>query len=248
MWKVALRPRWIAALALALAVAAAFAALGQWQLERSIATGTIVERASETVLGLNDIARPQSAVTEASNGQMVEVDGAFVPGDYILLSERLNQGESGYWVVGHLSSDGAGLAVALGWAATEDEALDALRRLDRRTQEDVTVVGRHLNSEAPQETDFENGELSSLSTATIVNLWNTVDDAGVFGGYLVSADVVEGLDIIDSPVPINETQVNWLNIFYAAEWVVFAGFAIFLWYRLVKDAWEAEEREKAELN
>ena len=34
VWRVAVRPRWLAALALALVVAAVFAALGQWQLER----------------------------------------------------------------------------------------------------------------------------------------------------------------------------------------------------------------------
>jgi hypothetical protein len=39
--------------------------------------------------------------------------------------------------------------------------------------------------------------------------------------------------------------LNWLNVFYAVEWVVFAGFAIFLWYRLVRDAVE-REREAAE--
>lgn len=32
--------------------------------------------------------------------------------------------------------------------------------------------------------------------------------------------------------------INWLNLFYAVEWVVFAGFAIFFWYRLVRDDWE----------
>ena len=35
-------------------------------------------------------------------------------------------------------------------------------------------------------------------------------------------------------------------MFYAIEWVVFAGFAVFLWYRLVKDAVQ-REREEAEL-
>ena len=30
-------------------------------------------------------------------------------------------------------------------------------------------------------------------------------------------------------------KINWLNLFYAAEWVVFAGFALFIWWRLVKD-------------
>jgi surfeit locus 1 family protein len=41
--------------------------------------------------------------------------------------------------------------------------------------------------------------------------------------------------------------LNWLNIFYAVEWVIFAGFAIFLWYRLARDAWERELEELEEL-
>ena len=36
-------------------------------------------------------------------------------------------------------------------------------------------------------------------------------------------------------------QLNWLNIFYAAEWAVFAIFAIVIWYRTVRDAWTREQ-------
>jgi surfeit locus 1 family protein len=41
-------------------------------------------------------------------------------------------------------------------------------------------------------------------------------------------------------------QFNWLNVFYAIEWVVFAGFAVFLWFRLVRDAFEREHEEAEE--
>ena len=42
--------------------------------------------------------------------------------------------------------------------------------------------------------------------------------------------------------------MNWLNIFYALEWIIFAGFAFFIWWRLVKDAYEREleEQEQAQ--
>ena len=40
--------------------------------------------------------------------------------------------------------------------------------------------------------------------------------------------------------PVVDTQLNWLNIFYAIEWVAFMLFAFYLWYRLVKDALERE--------
>ena len=49
-----------------------------------------------------------------------------------------------------------------------------------------------------------------------------------------------GLTDISSPAPTEGSPINWLNIFYAAEWAVFAGFAFYLWYRLAKDAWERD--------
>jgi hypothetical protein len=30
-------------------------------------------------------------------------------------------------------------------------------------------------------------------------------------------------------------RINWLSAFYFLEWLLFAGFAIFLWWRLVRD-------------
>ena len=38
--------------------------------------------------------------------------------------------------------------------------------------------------------------------------------------------------------------LNLLNLFYAIEWVVFAGFAIYFWVRLCRDAWEKEHELK----
>ena len=42
-FRIARRPRWIGALVLALALAAGFAALGQWQLSRSIENAIVAE-------------------------------------------------------------------------------------------------------------------------------------------------------------------------------------------------------------
>ncbi|WP_349898714.1 SURF1 family protein [Parafrigoribacterium soli] len=250
MWSVARRPRWIALLALALVIAAGFAALSQWQLSRAVATGTVVHRETERAVPLDTMAKPQSAVREVSNGQNVTVSGQWVPGDYLVFSDRLNRGQKGYWVVGHLSADTAsgtaGLPVAVGWTPSENRAKDAAAALSKQPAAPVTITGRYLPGEAPQDTDFEHGQLSSVAPATIVNLWKTVDPAGIYGGFVVIHSAVPGLERIDSPVPTSEVELNWLNIFYAVEWVVFAGFAFFLWYRLVKDAWEREVEEELE--
>lgn len=243
MWSVAVRPRWIAALILALGVAAAFAALGQWQLERSVASGDILTRETETIVELDTIAAPQEPVTAAAEGQLVRVTGTFRPDDYIVLSDRLNGGTAGYWVAGRLTTNDASLLVGLGWVDDEAEAASAIERLRAQPNAEVTITGRFVAGDAPQQTDYRNGELSALAPATMVNLWDELDPRGTYTGYVVSAAAVDGLELIDAPPPSGDTEISWLNIFYAAEWVIFAGFAIFLWWRLVKDAWEAEQLE-----
>jgi surfeit locus 1 family protein len=249
MWSVARRPRWIAALVFALVLAAGFAALSQWQLARSVSTGTVVSRDTETVVALESVAKPQAPVSDAAAAQLVKVTGAWVPDDYLLVSDRLNGGRTGYWVVGHFAAnvDGgspAGLVVALGWAPNRAEATSALNALSgSQVSGSVTVTGRYYPDEGPQDGDFEHGKLSTISAGSMINLWKGADPAGVYGGYLVDSAHASGLAIIDSPAPSTAVELNLLNVFYAAEWVVFAGFALFLWYRLVKDAWEREQEE-----
>ena len=98
--------------------------------------------------------------------------------------------------------------------------------------------GRYVPTESPQSSDFENGERRALSVAELINIW---DNPGpVYGGYLVANEAPDGLSVISTTPPSTERVLNWLNIFYAAEWVIFAGFALYLWYRLVRDQWERE--------
>lgn len=243
IWTVARRPKWIGALILALAIAAGFAALGQWQLSRAVEGGTVTEEQTETVVELQSIATPQQPMPAETIGQLVRFDAELVPGDYVVLSDRTNLSAPGYWVVGHaIVSDGASLAVALGWAADADAAASAIEGL-RQDAPSGAFTGRYLPSESPQESDFEAGKHSALAIAELVNTWSVVPE-GVYGGYVVTAAEVAGLELIDSPPPSTEVSLNLLNIFYALEWVIFAGFAIFLWWRLVKDTWE-EETEAA---
>ncbi|MBG6108531.1 SURF1 family cytochrome oxidase biogenesis protein [Frigoribacterium sp. CG_9.8] len=259
VWTVARRPRWIAALVLALLVAAGFAGLSQWQLARAIATGTVIERDTETVLPLQDVAKPQSPVTDRATAQLVTVTGRWNAVDYSIVSDRLNAGTAGYWVVGHFSAElgsgtanpgeTAGLAVAVGWSADRAGAASALTALTTLGAEAsgsaVPITGRYIPAEGPQDSDFERGKLSTMTPGAFLNTWKIPDAAGIYGGYLTSAVAAQGLTRIDSPKPSSAVELNLLNIFYAVEWVVFAGFAIFLWYRLVRDTWE-REREEAE--
>src|SRR5690606_37705042 len=143
-------------------------------------------------------------------------------------------------------TDAGDLAVALGWSASETDAEAAAQSLAADAGAPVSLTGRYLAGEGPQQTDYRAGELQAMAPAAFVNLWSTLSAGGTFAGYVIDETPAAGLDEIAAPAPSSEIEVNWLNIFYAAEWVVFAGFAVYLWYRLVRDQWELEQREAAE--
>ena len=263
MWQLARSPRWIAALVLCLAIAGAFAALGQWQLSRSVERAVVDGRQTEQAVPLESLVAPNETNRSEAAGQKVTVSGTLVAGDFVIIGERLNQGQPGYWVMAHLetfpdaqSAPGPSLAVAVGWAPSKKAAQAVVDGLAPRPDTSAVssapllfaqeYTGRYLTTEAPSDDDYENGEQKAASVAALINQWAEPVSDGVYGGFLVLDTPPAGLDAIDSPVPSTEVTLNWLNIFYAIEWAVFAVFAVFLWFRLVKDAWEREEEEREE--
>ena len=258
MLRMMLRPRWVLALVAALAIAAGFALLGQWQLQRAVEQATVEVRPTEEVRLLADVASPDGPTEQAATGQRVAVTGTIVPGDTVLIEGRLNDGVAGWWVVAHLEvTDAApgGLPVALGWTDDEVRAREVAARVDEEAASaagsdaaEVEIVGRFLPSEAPIAPDDEADpdSMQAVAVAHLINVWADYDDRPVYFGYVTQAEPVAGLEAITSPPPAVEAELNWLNVFYAVEWVVFAGFAVFVWYRLVRDAVE-REREEAEL-
>ena len=251
MLQMMLRPRWVLALLLALGIAAGFALLGQWQLDRAVEQAVVQERPTEEVRPLADVAEPDGPTLQAATGQRVEVTGTFVPGDTVIVEGRLNDGVAGYWPVAHLEVTDAtpgGLPVALGWAADLETAQSAAERFDAAAGDEVTVVGRFLPSEAPvvPADDADPFSMTTVAVAQLINVWADYDDRPVYFAYVTATEPVAGLEAIVSPPPEVTAELNWLNVFYAIEWVVFAGFAIFLWYRLVRDAVERERDEAAD--
>lgn len=250
-------PRWIAALVLALVLAAVFAALGRWQAERAVTNGDLIRYPTETVRPLLGELAPGAPMTDPLIGQRVSATATFVPRDYGMLAQRENDGVTGWWVVGHAlvpdrEGQDADLAVAVGWTATRAEAAGAVERLRGEPARSERIVGRLLPPEDPGRppADLPATTQTAMSVAAQANLWRSLSPGGVFTAYLVEhpAPSGSGLTSIDSPPPIPPATVNWLNVFYAIEWAIFAGFALYLWYRLARDAWEKriEDLEDAE--
>ena len=265
--EVMLRPRWIAMLGFCLLVAGVFASLGQWQLARAVDADPPRPGDTERTLPIDDVVEPGAYLEEPLVGQRVEVEGSWDPDRFLIVSSRFNDDVEGYWVTGRLVVDGdTSLATAIGWAATREDAERAVEALADAAgdaggageERAPTLVGRVISDEGPVPPSGDDPyEMTRMSPAALLGQWHQIDgvpiDGPVYRPYLTLDDPAAGLagfdpedaglERISSPAPELASPVNWLNIFYAVEWAVFAGFAFYLWYRLAKDAWERELEE-----
>lgn len=253
MIRVALRPKWVLFFIFVMGVAALFAFLGKWQLETALQNAAQEDYQTETVVPLAELLEPTATIATSSGGHMTEVSGAWAPESFTQLTGRLNFGESGYWLVGRLITSGDGestvsIPVAIGWAADSDSIESAEESLNAQALagEPITIIGRLMPPEAPEAPEHGEDPFTerTLSVASLVNTWPDYQGS-VYLAYVISDEpLATSLEAIQSEPPQDVQSINWLNIFYAIEWVVFAGFAFYIWFRMVRDEWEADEEER----
>ncbi|WP_129657692.1 SURF1 family protein [Rothia uropygialis] len=262
MLKLAFTPRWLGALLFALALATGFMLLSKWQLGTADSGQIHANPAKEAVQPLHDVAHPSEPVLESQADSMVQVKGHYVEKTSRLIEGRVNDGTKGYWVVSQFAIDAEpqesgeqySVPVARGFTTDSDPG-----KVGTEPTGEMTVVGRLVANEAPvtsQDTKTA-GALGSAATAQLANLWDTPLYAGTLtaeaetpvgqpaqvdsDGHVKSdaqlADPHGSLTKIHSEQVVDHS-VNWLNIFYAIEWVVFAVFAIYLWWRMLADSHE----------
>jgi surfeit locus 1 family protein len=224
-FRVATRPKWIGALLLSLLVAAIFAALGQWQLDR-----TFTKDDPKTNSG-----NPSLAVVE----KKLMLDTAHI----YIVDGRVQNGITGYWLIANSKDENlASTTLALGWA----ERLETVEHLRNQLMQSVQaqaflpISGYPLPPEAPKPADAAKPYLlHSVSLAQLINLYSpeeAIDSAPEYLALSAKSSTLgsEGLKPIQVTYRDAE-KINWLSAFYFLEWTLFAGFAVFLWWRLVKD-------------
>ena len=257
MWKTALKPRWIAGFVFAIAVSGVFVLLSQWQFGRSTQPEVPTNPATEQVQPLTETLQPGEFFHGTDADQMVSAQGSYDPSKQLLVPGRLHDGKTGYWVVSAFAVNGAPaltgaaaspqtwIPVARGWVAEPGEA-------PAPPSGTLELTGRLLPSEAPVPGTAPNpGEATAVSVAELINYW----EVSSYPGFVAAtAEVANGVDLSAAAVPGDllaldigpqppAQQINWLNLFYSLEWVVFAGFALFIWWRLVKDDYHRDLEE-----
>lgn len=255
--KTAVKPKWIAALVFALAVAAVFVLLSQWQFSRSTQKDVAPPSVTEKVQPLLETLQPGQPMLGTEEGQLVTATGHFDASKQVVVQSRMQDGKVGFWVVTAFVVDGA--AKLTGKAATDEAVIPVARgwipeasAAQAPPAGTVTLEGRLLNSEGPiLAKNLPAGQVSALSSAELTNLWKTTTYAAFVVSY---RELVDGTnvgaaagrgDLVRITVTATDQngKVNWLNIFYAIEWVLFAGFAVFMWWRLVADDYRREQDE-----
>ncbi|WP_158277151.1 SURF1 family protein [Serinibacter arcticus] len=232
----ALTPRMLGILALIVAAAIVCANLGAWQIDRAFERADAARAAEAAALSdaapdaLTEVLEPGAHVMGAMVGHPYEVTGTFDPAGEVLVPDRLVDGESGYLVVTPLRVDGtdAWLAVVRGWSASAEG-------LPPAPPEPVTLTGAITAGEAFENLALPAGQVDSISPAYFAGTWGLP----IYNAYLVpdaeSTAALGGLAVVPAPSLDGGTGVDLRNLAYAVQWYVFGGFALFVWYRLVRD-------------
>ncbi|MFJ3904445.1 SURF1 family protein [Streptomyces sp. NPDC090025] len=178
-------------------------------------------------------------VDQETSGRLARASGRY--GEQFLVPDRELDGRSGAYVLTLLRTDGGkALPVVRGWlprgAAApapptgEVQVTGALQASESAGTKGVSAAG-----------GLPAGQLGMISAASLVNV--VTDD--VYDAWITLTDSPRGL----VPVPAQAAAGTGLdmkafqNLGYTAEWFVFAGFVLFMWFRLFRREAEASRDE-----
>lgn len=240
-WQVARRPRWVAGLIFAAAVAVVFSLLMQWQLERTFnPVGVSVDQLEPVPIAeltSPGFLQPFSFDRLVTASVELDADNAFVVADRLQLVD--GEPVEGYWVVANSFVEGASLTLALGFTEDLAAARAAAANLDSIKAD---IVGYVQPTEAVK--PKVDGVLTSVVLGQLVNLYFSEPTPSHPVYLILESGIDIGLDPISIGIRQQEIEINWLTAFYALEWAFFALAAFYVWWRLIQDARQRELEEK----
>ncbi|MEU8989491.1 SURF1 family protein [Streptomyces sp. NPDC048558] len=248
MYRFLLTPRWWGINVFVLLAIPFCVFMGSWQLSRFEARVEDHRSAGEQAAeNKQEAARPLAEllpVDKETVGKQATASGRY--GEQLLVPDRELDGKQGYYVLTLLhTDDGRTLPVVRGWRPGDADRATA----PAAPSGEVTVTGALQASEVPGENGvpaqggLPSGQTGAISAASLVNL--VPDD--VYDAWVTLNKADSGM----KPVPVaapNDTGLDlkaFQNLGYTGEWFVFAGFVVFMWFRLLRR--EAEFARDAEL-
>lgn len=222
--------------------------MGSWQLSRFEARVDDQRTAeAQADSARTETPRPLAEmlpVDKATYGKRVTASGRY--GEQLLVPDRELDGRQGFYVLTLLRTDGGRtLPVVRGWLPGAADAAKA----PAPPAGEVSVTGALQASETPGDNGVSAqgglppGQTGAISTASLVNL---VDD-DLYDAWVTLGTADSGMTAVPATAP-NGTGLDlkaFQNLGYTGEWFVFAGFVVFMWFRLLRR--EIEFARDAEL-
>lgn len=237
MYRFLLTPRWWGINVFVLLAIPVCVFMGSWQLGRfEDRMQDHRDAGTRAAADKREAARPLAEllpVDKATSGKRTTATGRY--GEQLLVPDRKLDGKRGFYVLTLLRTDGdKALPVVRGWLPGDADPAKA----PAAPAGEITVTGALQASETPGSNGVSGagglppGETAAISAAALVNLvpydvydaWVTLDqgDAGM-KPVPASAPAGTGLDL-----------KAFQNLGYTGEWFVFAGFVVFMWFRLLR--------------
>lgn len=246
-----LAPRLLPLHLLGAVATAAAVVLGLWQLdvwegEREAEARDLTDLPA---VPLTDVLDSDDPFPASAVGRPVQLSGSWLPEATFYVTERRHDGVDGYWAVTPVAvcdepaacATSPALLVVRGW--TEDPA-----SAPAAPGGSVELTGWLQPPEGSGRPDPDPRD-DLLPEVRIADAIQRVDQ-DLYGAFVV-AQVTEPATGQDGLVPVTpdtmpepSSDTGLRNLLYGVQWWVFAGFAVFVWWRWVKD--EIERSRKAE--
>ena len=258
MYRFLLTPRWWGINVFAVLAIPFCIFMGSWQLSRFEGrVDTHHQQENRSADAKAAAARPLDdllPVDKVTSGRQASTRGRYDAGHQLLVPDRAledKQGrQQGFYVLTMLRTDsGKALPVVRGWLPGDANTKADTSKVPAPPKGEVTVTGA-LQASEHQGTDgvradggLPRGQLGMISAASLVN----IVPYEVYDAWITLADAQAPLRAVP-PVAVEGSGLDlkaFQNLGYTGEWFVFAGFVVFMWFRLFRR--EAETAKDAAL-
>ncbi|WP_323793289.1 SURF1 family protein [Nocardioides sp.] len=226
----------VAVICVGLALGLGLWQFGAWQAQREAEAIDLTQR---DPMDLLDVMGPDDSFPGDRVGQPVTLSGTWVPDATVFVEGRRFEGRDGFWVVTPITtgteSDPA-LPVVRGWVPSPD-----LAPAPPTGTADLEGLLQPSEGTGAFDEDPLDDVFPQLRIADLVQRL----DNDLYAGYVVLREPVPGdaqsadlvvADVEQLPEPGQFTALR--NLLYAVEWWVFGAFALFIWWRYVKESTE----------